>query len=479
MTGPRRCTTWPATVRAPTPPSPRRRHRTWSGCGRIDPGDHSRPSQAIVGGVAYVGSWDGYEYALNVSTGAVLWKAYLGVTHGESDCNPQTAGVSAAASSPAVPSTSGAGTRHWYALNATTGAVRWRVFHRRQQRRRRSLQLVESADRGRVRLHRRGQPRRLPAGAGQAPEGQPDQPPGHGSLSLVPDGSVGGGIWTSPAYSPALNEIFTVTGTETSDRETYAQAVIGIDADTLDRQGLLAPARDRGGRRLGLDDLNRPVHRQRRRADVRRHQQERRDVRLQAGGHRRRAGMAAPDRDRERLRGLRLLDGVQRGDQRRRGLPGRAAWPPSAASRMAGRCRRSTPPPARCVWQHPEAGPVIGAISYANGMVIAGAGGALEVLDAATGSGCTATTPARRRGYTRRPRSPAGSSSPATRRGRSTLSGCPPACPVRRPRTPAAPSGYTCQSIGAAAASDSAASGDVDGRPCRAPGCPGPPTSSG
>ena len=41
---------------------------------------------AIVNGVAYVGSWDGYEYALNASTGAVIWKTFLGITNGESDC---------------------------------------------------------------------------------------------------------------------------------------------------------------------------------------------------------------------------------------------------------------------------------------------------------------------------------------------------------------------------------------------------------
>ena len=53
------------------------------------------------------------------------------------------------------------------------------------------------------------------------------------TLDMVPSGSAGGGIWTSPAYDPARNEIFTVTGTETSDSETYAQAVVGINASTL------------------------------------------------------------------------------------------------------------------------------------------------------------------------------------------------------------------------------------------------------
>ena len=37
-------------------------------------------SVSIVGTTAYVGSWDGYEYAVNTSTGALIWKQNLGVT---------------------------------------------------------------------------------------------------------------------------------------------------------------------------------------------------------------------------------------------------------------------------------------------------------------------------------------------------------------------------------------------------------------
>ena len=71
---------------------------------------------AIVNGVAYVGSWDGYEYALNTSTGAVIRKTFLGITNGESDCNPQTAGVSSAATVLNGVVYVGGGDSNWYAL---------------------------------------------------------------------------------------------------------------------------------------------------------------------------------------------------------------------------------------------------------------------------------------------------------------------------------------------------------------------------
>ena len=33
---------------------------------------------SVVGGTAYFGSWDGYENAVNATTGALEWQTYLG-----------------------------------------------------------------------------------------------------------------------------------------------------------------------------------------------------------------------------------------------------------------------------------------------------------------------------------------------------------------------------------------------------------------
>src|SRR5438876_9982571 len=54
-------------------------------------------SAAIVGSTVYVGSWDGYEYALDAGTGAQKWRTYLGVTNASPICFPASAGVSSAA----------------------------------------------------------------------------------------------------------------------------------------------------------------------------------------------------------------------------------------------------------------------------------------------------------------------------------------------------------------------------------------------
>ena len=45
----------------------------------------------VTGGVAYFGSWDGYEYAVNATTGALIWKTYLGVLTANPTCIPPAA----------------------------------------------------------------------------------------------------------------------------------------------------------------------------------------------------------------------------------------------------------------------------------------------------------------------------------------------------------------------------------------------------
>jgi outer membrane protein assembly factor BamB len=73
---------------------------------------HSSPS--VVGGIVYVASEDEYLYALNATTGALLWSSIR--TGGEIDSSPAVAnGVVYV----------GSGNNNLYAFDATTGAVLW------------------------------------------------------------------------------------------------------------------------------------------------------------------------------------------------------------------------------------------------------------------------------------------------------------------------------------------------------------------
>ncbi len=339
---------------------------------------------AIVNGVAYVGSWDGYEYALNASTGAVIWKTFLGITNGESDCNPQTAGVSSAATVLNGVVYVGGGDSNWYALDAGTGSVLWKVptgdnsaggghYNWSSPLIVNGFAYIGVASLGDCPLVQ-GQLLKVDLSTHQVVN----------TLNLVPDGQVGGGIWTSPAYNPTLNEIFTVTGTEQSDSQTNAQAVVGIDASSMTVEdswhlpeaqavadsdwttstGLytstggtpMLVATDKNGFTYAFNQKDLAA------GPVWQHQTaigndcaacgySTVSSAAIAGGHVFQAG------------GVTTVNGVGYG----------------------GSVQALNADTGTVVWQHPEAGPVIGAITSMNGMVIAGAGSALEVLDASTG----------------------------------------------------------------------------------------------
>ncbi len=78
-------------------------------------GDRVQSSPAVVGGILYVGSWDGYLYALDASSGALKWK--------------YKTGSMITTSGPAVVSGVvyvGAENGTVYAVNASNGSLKWK-----------------------------------------------------------------------------------------------------------------------------------------------------------------------------------------------------------------------------------------------------------------------------------------------------------------------------------------------------------------
>ena len=194
---------------------------------------------SIVGGTAYFGSWDGYEYAVNAITGALDWKTFTGITTAPAsdNCNPPQAGITSAAAVVNGVVYVGGGDGYFYTFNASTGAVEWRVW-------------VEGSNApGNYDGHYNWSSPLIYNGyayVGVASFGDCPLVQGQllqinlstgaiqNTLNLVPNGQIGGGIWTSPALDPATNTIYTSTGTETAPSEQWAQAVLAINANTLE-----------------------------------------------------------------------------------------------------------------------------------------------------------------------------------------------------------------------------------------------------
>ena len=189
-------------------------------------------SPAIVAGVAYVGSWDGYEYAINATTGAIKWKTNLGLTNAP-NCGPPTIGVTSGAAVINGVVYVGGGDAYWYALNPTNGAVLWRVFtgdntaaggHYNW-----SSPLI-SGNFGYIGVASNCD---NPLVEGQLLKVDLTTHQLVGTLNVVDTGQVGGGIWTSPTIDVASNTIYVTTGTLNLFTQKYAQALLAIDAATM------------------------------------------------------------------------------------------------------------------------------------------------------------------------------------------------------------------------------------------------------
>jgi outer membrane protein assembly factor BamB len=97
-------------------------------------GGSSSSQPVVVNGMIYWGSWDGYEHAMDLN-GNQVWQTFLGINSVATGCHPPKAGV---ASIPAAASVNingtmtsvvflGGGDANFYALDVGTGAVIWKT----------------------------------------------------------------------------------------------------------------------------------------------------------------------------------------------------------------------------------------------------------------------------------------------------------------------------------------------------------------
>jgi outer membrane protein assembly factor BamB len=191
-------------------------------------------SAAIVAGVAYVGSGDGNEYAIDAASGSVRWKTALGTTTNE-QCFPQTLGVSSSAAVVDGVVYVGGGGPYWYALEADGGRVLWRV---------------PTGDNSPAGGHYNwSSPLIWQNAAYIGIASDCDLPRVHGELlrvdlrshkvtatfHVVPANGIagGGGIWTSPTVDPATGTIFVVTGEKSVPGQKLTRSIVALDPTTL------------------------------------------------------------------------------------------------------------------------------------------------------------------------------------------------------------------------------------------------------
>jgi hypothetical protein len=196
-------------------------------------------SVSIVGTTAYFGSWDGYEYAVNTATGAEIWKSpSLGITT-DPGCTPSTIGITSAPTITNGVLYVGGGGPYWYALNAATGAIEWDVY---------------TGNNTQAGAHYNWSSPLIYNGfAYIGIASNCDNPLVQGQLlqvslttqqvvntyDFVPNGEVGGGVWTSPTLDTSTTPatIFCTTGTLNDYTQTQSQAIVALNATTLAYEG--------------------------------------------------------------------------------------------------------------------------------------------------------------------------------------------------------------------------------------------------
>ncbi len=186
-------------------------------------------STIVVGDVAYVGTWGGYLFAFNATTGHEIWKsAFLGT----SVVCGTTTGVAATPTYSAGTLYVGGGDARFYAVNATTGAIEW--------------ELALGAPSAGYFLWASS----LVVGnyAYQGVASGCDKPLVPGALDMIDlsthavarqfnttlNDALGASIWATPTYWAATGTVFVATGNpKNASGAQYAESILALNATTL------------------------------------------------------------------------------------------------------------------------------------------------------------------------------------------------------------------------------------------------------
>jgi outer membrane protein assembly factor BamB len=181
----------------------------------------------VVNDTVFVGSWDGNEYALNASSGAVRWATYLGQS-ATAGCGSNVRGVSSTATFDSGVLYVGGGHSQWFALNASTGVILWNVST--------GNPLAE---------YNWGSPLIVGSYAYVGLASACDHPLIRGELMqvnltshmvdhifyTVGPSAPGGSIWGSPTYDPLTNDVLAATGNGWAKYPyPYTQSLLAFNA---------------------------------------------------------------------------------------------------------------------------------------------------------------------------------------------------------------------------------------------------------
>jgi outer membrane protein assembly factor BamB len=197
-------------------------------------GDVVAASPTVVNNVIYVGAWNGYEYAINAVTGQLIWKTFLGTMTPRSDCNPQrTVGVTSSAAVQNGVVYIGGGDDYWYALDANTGTVLWKLYIGDSTANGGNYNWSSPLIYGGYAYIGVASFGDCPLVQGKLLKVDLNSRAVAAAFNVAPDGTLGGGIWGSPAIDTSTGIIYVATGTRTVESQPQAQAIVAINSSDM------------------------------------------------------------------------------------------------------------------------------------------------------------------------------------------------------------------------------------------------------
>jgi outer membrane protein assembly factor BamB len=190
----------------------------------------------VVNGVLYEGSVGGYMYAVNITTHTKIWRTFLG-TETSSTCTHYNRGIAGAAAVENGTVYVGGGKSstgyNFYALDALTGNIKWQQRLGTSGTTNDMIWNAPAVANGRVYI---GVASLCDKPLTQGMLYALDMTTGNilAQFAVVPNGSIGGGIWSVPTIDAATGTVIVTTGSiDKTNAIGMTASIVTLDWNTL------------------------------------------------------------------------------------------------------------------------------------------------------------------------------------------------------------------------------------------------------